>query len=53
MAVDSPAVLASRIPRAEAVARDLEAEILGGTLAPGERIGFDESKAALIEAFGP
>jgi GntR family transcriptional regulator, transcriptional repressor for pyruvate dehydrogenase complex len=49
MAVDSPAVLASRIPRAEAVARDLEAEILGGTLAPGERIG---TKDDLRQRFG-
>jgi DNA-binding FadR family transcriptional regulator len=30
-----------RVPRAEAVARDLEAEILGG-LAPGERLGTKE-----------
>jgi DNA-binding FadR family transcriptional regulator len=39
MAADPPSLLASRIPRAEAVARDLEAQILGGGLAPGDRLG--------------
>src|SRR3954466_13291142 len=39
MAVDPSSLLASRVPRAEAVARDLEAEILGGGLAPGDRLG--------------
>src|SRR5918911_478059 len=39
MAADPSSVLASRVPRAEAVARDLEAEILGGRLTPGDRLG--------------
>src|SRR3954468_6638943 len=39
MAAHPASALASRVPRAEAVARDLEAEILGGRLAPGDRIG--------------
>src|SRR3954467_12376383 len=38
-----------RVPRAEAVARDLEAEILGGRLAPGDRIG---TKDDLRHRFG-
>src|SRR4051794_41964096 len=42
MAVDPSSLLASRVPRAEAVARDLEAQILGGGLAPGERLGTKE-----------
>jgi len=46
---DSPGVLASRVPRAEAVARDLEAEILGGGLAPGDRLG---TKDDLRQRFG-
>src|SRR3954466_4186056 len=39
MAAHPSSALAARVPRAEAVARDLEAEILGGRLAPGDRIG--------------
>src|SRR5919199_1975397 len=49
MAADPSSVLASRVPRAEAVARDLEAEILGGRLSPGERIG---TKDDLRQRFG-
>src|SRR3954449_7086051 len=49
MAAHPATALASRVPRAEAVARDLEAEILGGRLAPGERIG---TKDALRQRFG-
>jgi DNA-binding FadR family transcriptional regulator len=49
MAADSPGVLAARVPRAEAVARDLEAQILGGGLAPGERLG---TKDDLRQRFG-
>jgi len=47
--VDSSSLLASRVPRAEAVARDLEAQILGGGLAPGERLG---TKDDLRQRFG-
>jgi DNA-binding FadR family transcriptional regulator len=39
----------SRVPRAEAVARDLELEILGDGLAPGERLG---TKDDLRQRFG-
>src|ERR671933_1664313 len=39
MAADPSSILASRVPRAEAVARDLEAEIFGGRLTPGDRLG--------------
>jgi GntR family transcriptional regulator, transcriptional repressor for pyruvate dehydrogenase complex len=49
MAVDPPSLLASRVPRAEAVARDLEAQILGGGLSPGERLG---TKDDLRQRFG-
>src|SRR3954465_104333 len=49
MAVDPSGLLASRVPRAEAVARDLEAQILGGGLAPGERLG---TKDDLRQRFG-
>src|SRR4051812_50210147 len=49
MAVDPSSLLASRVPRAEAVARDLEAQILGGGLAPGERLG---TKDDLRQRFG-
>jgi DNA-binding FadR family transcriptional regulator len=44
-----PGVVASRVPRAEAVARDLEHEILGGGFAPGERLG---TKDDLRQRFG-
>jgi DNA-binding FadR family transcriptional regulator len=46
---DPSSALAPRVPRAEAVARDLEAEILGGRLAPGDRIG---TKDDLRHRFG-
>src|SRR3954449_2716951 len=49
MAAHPATALASRVPRAEAVARDLEAEILGGRLAPGDRIG---TKDDLRHRFG-
>src|SRR3954467_4617463 len=49
MAVDPSGLLASRVPRAEAVARDLEAQILGGGLAPRERLGTKED---LRQRFG-
>src|SRR3954453_18442425 len=49
MAVDPSSLLAARVPRAEAVARDLEAQILGGGLAPGERPG---TKDDLRQRFG-
>jgi GntR family transcriptional regulator, transcriptional repressor for pyruvate dehydrogenase complex len=49
IAADSSTLLASRVPRAEAVARDLEAEIHGGRLAPGDRIG---TKDDLRHRFG-
>ena len=49
MAADPSSVLASRVPRAEAVARDLEAQILGGALAPGARLG---TKDDLRQRFG-
>jgi DNA-binding FadR family transcriptional regulator len=49
MAVDPSSLLASRVPRAEAVARDLEAQILGGGPAPGERLG---TKDDLRQRFG-
>jgi DNA-binding FadR family transcriptional regulator len=49
MAVDPSSLLASRVPRAEGVARDLEAQILGGGLAPGERLG---TKDDLRQRFG-
>jgi DNA-binding FadR family transcriptional regulator len=49
MAVDPSGLLASRVPRAEAVARDLEAQILGGGLAPGARLG---TKDDLRQRFG-
>ena len=42
-------MLASRVPRAEAMARDLEAEILGGRVTPGERLG---TKDDLRQRFG-
>jgi DNA-binding FadR family transcriptional regulator len=49
IAADPSSLLASRVPRAEAVARDLEAQILGGGLAPGERLG---TKDDLRQRFG-
>jgi GntR family transcriptional repressor for pyruvate dehydrogenase complex len=49
MAADPSSVLGSRVPRAEAVARDLEAEILGGRLTAGERVG---TKDDLRQRFG-
>jgi DNA-binding FadR family transcriptional regulator len=49
MAVDPSSLLASRVRRAEAMARDLEAQILGGGLAPGDRLG---TKDDLRQRFG-
>jgi DNA-binding FadR family transcriptional regulator len=49
MAVDPSSLLASRVPRAEAVARDLEGQILGGGLSPGDRLG---TKDDLRQRFG-
>jgi DNA-binding FadR family transcriptional regulator len=49
MALDPSSLLASRVPRAEAVARDLEAQILGGGAAPGDRLG---TKDDLRQRFG-
>src|SRR3954468_545447 len=49
MAVDPSSLLASRVPRAEGVARDLEAQILGDGSAPGERLG---TKDDLRQRFG-
>src|SRR3954452_20714060 len=49
IAADPSSALVSRVPRAEAVARDLEAEIHGGRLAPGKRIG---TKDDLRQRFG-
>src|SRR3954447_21507981 len=49
MAAHPSSALASRVPRAEAVARHLEAEIHGGRLAPGDRIG---TKDDLRHRFG-
>ena len=49
MAGPSSSVLAARVSRAEAVARDVEAEILGEGLAPGERLG---TKDDLRQRFG-
>src|SRR4051794_38488421 len=41
-AANSPRLAASRVSRAEAVARDVETEILGDGLVPGERLGTKE-----------
>src|SRR3954449_10356371 len=49
MAAHPATALAARVPRAEAVARDLEGEILGGRLAPRARIG---TKDDLRHRFG-
>jgi GntR family transcriptional repressor for pyruvate dehydrogenase complex len=49
LAAEPSSVLATRVPRAEAVARDLEAEIHGGRLSPGDRIG---TKDDLRHRFG-
>jgi DNA-binding FadR family transcriptional regulator len=49
MAADPSSLLASRVPRAEAMARDLEAQILGGGVAHGERLG---TKDDLRQRFG-
>jgi DNA-binding FadR family transcriptional regulator len=48
-AAHSSGPVSSRVPRAEAVARDLEIEILGDGLAPGERLGTKED---LRQRFG-
>src|SRR3954453_1591353 len=52
MAVDPSSLLASRVPRAEAVARDLEAQILGGGLAAGERLRTEDKTLPTICAAG-
>jgi DNA-binding FadR family transcriptional regulator len=49
MAVNPPSLRAARVPRAEGMARDLEAQILGGGLAPGDRLG---TKDDLRQRFG-
>jgi GntR family transcriptional repressor for pyruvate dehydrogenase complex len=49
MAAEPGSTLVSRVPRAEAVARDLEAEILGGRVTAGERLGTKED---LRQRFG-
>src|SRR3954453_18121889 len=49
MAAEPRSRLVSRVPRAEAVARDLEAQILGGGITAGERLGTTE---ALRRRFG-
>ena len=48
-AAHSSGPASSRVPRAEAVARDIETEILGDGLAPGERLG---TKDDLRQRFG-
>jgi GntR family transcriptional regulator, transcriptional repressor for pyruvate dehydrogenase complex len=48
-ATHSPRFAASRVSRAEAVARDVEAEILGEGIPPGERLG---TKEELRQRFG-
>jgi DNA-binding FadR family transcriptional regulator len=49
MTADGSSLLASRVSRAEAIARELEREIAGGTHAPGDRLG---TKADLRGRFG-
>jgi DNA-binding FadR family transcriptional regulator len=49
MAVEGASLLASRVSRAEAIARELEREIAGGTHAPGDRLG---TKGDLRRRFG-
>jgi DNA-binding FadR family transcriptional regulator len=39
MAAGGSALLEARVSRAEAIARELESEIAGGTYSPGERVG--------------
>jgi DNA-binding FadR family transcriptional regulator len=49
MPADGASLLASRVSRAEAIARELEREIAGGTHAPGDRLG---TKGDLRARFG-
>src|SRR3954462_6312491 len=49
MALDHGGLLVARVPRAERVARDVEAQVLGGGLAPGARLG---TKDDLRQRFG-
>jgi DNA-binding FadR family transcriptional regulator len=49
MALGNGDLLVARVPRAEAVARDVEAQVLGGGLAPGARLG---TKDDLRQRFG-
>jgi DNA-binding FadR family transcriptional regulator len=49
MADEARSLLASRVTRAEAVAREVEAEILDGSLPPGRRLG---TKDHLRQRFG-
>src|SRR3954470_9067409 len=49
MPADGASLLASRVSRAEAIARELEGEIAGGTYQPGDRIG---TKGDLRARFG-
>jgi GntR family transcriptional repressor for pyruvate dehydrogenase complex len=49
MAANGSSLLEARVSRAEAIARELEGEIAGGTYQPGERLG---TKRDLRERFG-
>jgi len=49
MTADGTSLLDARVSRAEAIARELESEIAGGTLEPGERLG---TKQDLRRRFG-
>src|SRR5215204_1077351 len=49
MTTEGASLLASRVSRAEAIARELEREIAGGTYAQGDRLG---TKGDLRERFG-
>src|SRR3954452_18283998 len=49
MPADGASLLASRVSRAEAIARELEREIAGGTYAQGDRLG---TKGDLRARFG-
>ena len=49
MTADGASLLASRVTRAEAIARELEREIAGGTWSQGDRLG---TKGDLRERFG-
>src|SRR3954447_19652850 len=49
MTADGTSLLEARVSRAEAIARELENEIAGGTLDPGQRLG---TKQDLRRRFG-